>query len=86
MYQVDEKLKAIVAQARKRGFLTYHQVNAHLPDEGGDSAMVDQLVLALEETGLDLVEDPDLPEPVGPEGSTSAGADAQLARSLIGPE
>ncbi len=87
MYRVDENLKKFIDVAKKRGFLTFHQVNEYLPDEGGDPAMVDHLILALEETGLDLVEDPDNPEPEDVEQySASDASDAQLARSLIGPE
>src|SRR4029077_10378530 len=41
------------------GFVTFQEVNAYLPDEGGSPQMTDDLVLALEEAGLDLIEDLD---------------------------
>jgi len=61
VYRIDEKLKSLIETAKKRGFMTFHQVDDYLPDEGGDSCMVDRLILTLDELGLDLREDPDIP-------------------------
>jgi RNA polymerase primary sigma factor len=54
-------LTVLIDQGRPRGFITFQQVNAYLPDEGGSPQMVDDLVLALDQSKLDLVEDPDQP-------------------------
>ena len=56
-----DPLTGLIDQGRPRGFITFQMVNAYLPDEGGSSPMVDDLVLALEHSNLDLVEDPDQP-------------------------
>lgn len=56
-----DPLRTLIGQGSRRGFLTFQQVNAYLPDEGGSPRAMDDLVLALEEGGLDLVEDPDQP-------------------------
>ena len=56
-----DPLTILIAQGRPRGFITFQQANAYLPDEGGSHRMVDDLVLALEQSGLDFVEDPDQP-------------------------
>src|SRR5690242_11198254 len=77
----QDPLTLLIDQGRPRGFITFQQVNAHLPDEGGSPAMVDDLVLALEHSKLDLIEDPDqprqalavrpaekLPQPPSPDG------------------
>jgi RNA polymerase primary sigma factor len=52
-------LTILIRQGARRGFVTFQQLNAYLPDEGGSPQMTDDLVLALEEAGLDLIEDPD---------------------------
>jgi RNA polymerase primary sigma factor len=57
---VDDGLNALIDQVRQDGRLTFQQIDEFLPDEGGDPAIVDQLVLACEEAGIDLV---DVPEP-----------------------
>ena len=62
MYLVDEDLKALFKQAQKQKRLSFQEVDQFLPDEGGDPKMVDYLVMALEETGLEVV---DLPETDG---------------------
>src|SRR5436189_6223100 len=56
-----DPLTALIDQGRPRGFITFQMVNAYLPDEGGSPQMVDDLVLALEHSKLDLGEDPDQP-------------------------
>jgi len=67
VHRVDEKLRSVIEQAKERGFVTFHQVDDYLPDEGGDPALVEHLILTLEEVGLPLREDPDLPtEPEKP--------------------
>ena len=59
MHRLDEGLRSLIEVAQVQEFLTFQQVDQYLPDEGGDPVMVDQIVLALEETGLDLRNDPD---------------------------
>ena len=56
-----DPLTSLIDQGKPRGFITFQMVNAYLPDEGGSSRMVDDLVLALEHGKLDVVEDPDQP-------------------------
>ncbi|MGE3316513.1 MAG: RNA polymerase sigma factor region1.1 domain-containing protein, partial [Planctomycetaceae bacterium] len=88
MYRVDSGLKAAIDKGRKRGYLTFHDVNEYLPDEGGDPSMIDDLVIALDELGLDLVEDPATKDADDAEfrGPSELGGEAQLAKSLMGPE
>ena len=52
MYQVEKALKDLVDVALKRGYVSFHQVNDYLPDEGGDPQMVDRLILVMEELEL----------------------------------
>ena len=61
MHRLDTGMKAIIQSGRERGFVTIQRVHAWLPDEGGDPAMVDNLIKALDAEGLDFVEDPDIP-------------------------
>jgi RNA polymerase primary sigma factor len=56
-------LANLIGRAARIGFVTFQQVHAYLPDVGGNPQMTDDLILALEEAGLDLIEDPDqIPE------------------------
>ncbi len=89
MYQVDAALKSVVDGAMKRGFVSFHQVNEYLPDEGGDPGLADRLILTMEELGLDLADDPHapkLPDADDPASSNWSEDGVSLARSIIGAE
>ena len=53
MHRLDERFSALLETGKQQGFLTFQQINEFLPDEGGDPAVVDHLVLMLEELQLE---------------------------------
>ncbi len=59
VHRYQNPLTNLIGQGIRRGFITFQQVNAYLPDEGGSPQVMDDLVLALETAGLDLIEDRD---------------------------
>ncbi len=61
MQCVEDPLTIIINAGKSRGYVTFKDVDAYLPDEGGNPQMVDELVLALDELSLQLV---DIPEAV----------------------
>ncbi|QDU07398.1 sigma-70 family RNA polymerase sigma factor [Gimesia aquarii] len=58
MHRFDANLNSLFQEAEKQGFLTFQQVHTFLPDEGGDPALIEYIVLGLEERELDLIDDP----------------------------
>ena len=54
MHQLDDHLKALVAKGQEQGFLTFTQVNDYLPDEAINPEKLDQLLMSLEELGLEI--------------------------------
>ena len=64
MHRLDHGLKALMDHAQERGFLTYQEVDAYLPDEGGDPLMIERIIMALEELDLPLINDPEAPATV----------------------
>ena len=56
MLCLEEPLKSVIEKGKAQGFITFDDVNAYLPDEGGNPLLVDELVLALEELGIGLVD------------------------------
>jgi RNA polymerase primary sigma factor len=56
----DPALQTIISQGKGQGYLTYDQVNAYLPDEDVSPEKLDNLLLALDEMGIELVEEPPL--------------------------
>ena len=62
MYQFNDKLMALLDQGLSRGYITFQEVDEYLPDEGGSVDTVNELVLAMEEVGLTVIEDPQIKE------------------------
>ncbi len=56
MEKMDEGLKTLLDLGKRRGFLTYDQVNDYLPDEAGGSLdKIQGLLEMIEELGIDLL-------------------------------
>jgi RNA polymerase primary sigma factor len=54
----DKDLQELVALGKSQGYLTYDQVNEVLPDEDVDPDKLDNLLVALEDLGIELVAEP----------------------------
>jgi len=57
----DNELAELIATGRAQGYLTFDQVNSYLPDEAVDPEKIDALLVALEEKGIDLLDEPPAP-------------------------
>jgi len=90
VFRFDEKLSSIMDVAKSCRYVTYQQVDDYLPDEGGDPRMVDDLILLLDERGIDLVNDPNAPDDedpeVNPEIRKSQEEVTAALKPLLGPE
>ena len=56
MSYFDPQLKRLLLDARQTGRLTFDQINDYLPDEDTSSDRLHQLLVAVEELGIDIVE------------------------------
>ena len=80
MEKIDEGLKNLVDTGKSKGFLTYDQVNDYLPDEAVSPEKLDNLLMALEEQGIELVDELEAqtrdgkPEEAGAEGEPADAA------------
>jgi RNA polymerase primary sigma factor len=60
--KLDEGLKALLEQGKDKGYLTYSQVNDYLPDDAVNPEKLDQLLLVLEEQGIELIDESEAEE------------------------
>jgi len=51
----------LIAKGKKRGFITYEEMNDDLPDEAVSPDKLDSLLMALDELGIDLVDESEVP-------------------------
>ncbi len=54
---IDRELQELIATGKSQGYLTYDQVNEYLPDDAVNPDKVDDLLVLLEEQGIELVND-----------------------------
>ena len=57
MEVMEKELTDLVAKGKSQGFLTYEEVNNYLPDEDASPEKLDNLLLAIEDQGIELVDD-----------------------------
>src|SRR4051794_3331158 len=55
MEKMDEGLKTLLDLGKRRGFLTFDQVNDFLPDEASSTDKIQGLLESLEEMGIELI-------------------------------
>src|SRR5437762_10033000 len=62
MEKIDDGLKALIESGKHKGYLTYSQVNDYLPDDAVNPEKLDQLLLILEEHGIELIDESEAEE------------------------
>ncbi|RZM21931.1 MAG: RNA polymerase sigma factor RpoD, partial [Sphingomonas sp.] len=67
----DANIKKLIARAKKRGYITYDQLNEALPQDQMSSDQLEDVMSALNEMGVNIVEN----EEAGEDGETEERAD-----------
>ncbi len=57
---VQARIESIIEKGRKRGYLTYEEMNEELPDEAVTPNRLDNLLMTLDEMGVNLLDEADL--------------------------
>ena len=94
----DRKIKAIIDKGKKQGYLTYEEMNADLPEDVINPAKLDRLLATLDEMGIKLLDEDDVPTDVDEEDFEADGfvalenedeqtkEDELLEKQLVGSE
>ncbi|HAL84900.1 MAG TPA: RNA polymerase sigma factor RpoD, partial [Rhodobiaceae bacterium] len=56
MDNIDQAVKNLIKRGKERGYLTYEEVNAALPQEEMSSEQIEDVMSALNEMGVNVVE------------------------------
>ena len=56
MFDQEQKLKELLETGKQKGYLTYSEVSSLLPDECSGAEQMDSLLVALDQSGIELVE------------------------------
>ena len=80
MDKIDDGLKTLLSSGKEKGYLTYDQVNDHLPDDETNPEKIDQILIMLEDQGIELIDETEAEEREG--GSTAAVVDEEVRAEL----
>lgn len=58
---IEEKIKDIIEKGKKKGYITYEEMNDELPDQAISPNRLDSLLMTLDELGVQILDDTDLP-------------------------
>src|SRR4051794_26739176 len=84
MEKIEDGLKPLLEQGKEKGYLTYGQVNDYLPDNAVNPEKLDQLLVLLEEEGIELIDESEAEErergaPESPEIDEEIRAELELS-------
>ena len=85
----QSRLKSLIAKGKEQGYLTYAEVNDHLPDDISDPDQVEDIIQMINDMGIQVFEQaPDADELLMSEGDGSADdiAAAEAAAALAAVE
>jgi RNA polymerase primary sigma factor len=93
----EQQIKAITEKGKKKGFLTYEEMNEDLPEDMVSPDRLDSLLAALDEMGISIIDEADVEKQTGeefeaPEAEHETAKDDQLKadelleKQLVGAE
>ena len=89
----EGQIRALIEKGKRKGFLTYEEMNEELPEEAVSPARLDSLLMTLDEMGISLLDEADVEkraeEPFGEEKAVDKEhlkKDELLEKELVGEE
>src|SRR2546423_15621000 len=76
---VAAAIKKMVARGKERGYLTYDEFDAALPQDQVSSEQIEDTMTMLSELGVNVIESEEIDEPTAPEGEE---ADSEVRGNL----
>ncbi len=73
------RLKALITLGKERGYLTYAEINDHLPDDIVDAEQIESIISTFNDMGIQVYDQPPAPEEILLAEQTAAPVDADEA-------
>ncbi|WP_020681708.1 RNA polymerase sigma factor RpoD [Marinobacterium rhizophilum] len=81
--QQQSRLKELIARGKEQGYLTYSEVNDHLPEDIADPDQVEDIIRMINELGISVTEEaPDAETLLMTEGDSAEEADEDAVAAL----
>jgi len=65
--KLEQNIKTLLEQGKRRGYLTYEEMNRSLPEEGVSPERLDHLLMTLDDLRIDLLDEEDVPKQPQPQ-------------------
>jgi len=82
--QQQSQLKLLIAKGKEQGYLTYHEVNDHLPDGIVDPEQIEDIISMINDMGIAVHETAPDEEALLLNETTAAGDDDEDAADSVG--
>lgn len=80
----QSQLKLLVQRGKEQGYLTYAEVNDHLPEDIVDSDQIEDIIQMINDMGIQVMEEaPDADDLLLAETSNSTDEDAEEAAARV---
>src|SRR5512142_687705 len=79
-------MKALIAKGKKKGFLTYEEINESLPDDAVSAKQLEKVLSTLDEMGISLIDENDAEAQAMAKGDEDFEEDAEPADEEESPE
>ena len=60
MEKLDQSIKTLIERGKRKGYLTYEETNRALPEEGVSPDRLDNLLMTLDDLGIELLDEEDV--------------------------
>ena len=71
--KVEEQIKLLIEKAKKKGYITYEEMNEQLPDEAISPNRLDSLLMSLDEMGINIIDEADVEKAIRRRGFRAFG-------------
>jgi RNA polymerase primary sigma factor len=83
---LEDKIKLIIEKAKKKGYITYEEMNNELPDESISAARLESLIMTLDEMGISLLDESEMEKQTDDEDGFEVDDDALVDEEIEAEE